>query len=97
MVIWMPRARADLKAIYEYIYEDAPINAKGVVEQILAKTASLKNFPGGYKVVPEAKLKDLHEVSVSAWRIIFHPRNNNIYIITIVHKRQILNDAMMEH
>jgi toxin ParE1/3/4 len=97
MVIWTPRARADLKAIYQRIYKDSPINAKNVRDSILAKAAELDDFPGTHKVVPEAKRNDLHEVSVSTWRIIHHPRNNNIYIITVVHKRRILTDKMMKH
>lgn len=47
--------------------------------------------------MPEARADDLHEVSVSAWRIIYHPRNNNIYIITVVHKRQVLEEDRLQH
>jgi len=35
MVIWTPRARADLKAIHDHIYKDAPINARRVTQKIL--------------------------------------------------------------
>ena len=97
MVIWTPRARADLKAIYDHIHKDSPFNAKSVTDRILAKTATLEDFPGTRKVVPEAKVKELHEVSVSSWRVIYHPRNNNVYIVTVVHKRQMLKDTMMQH
>ena len=31
MVIWTPRARADLKAIYDYIADDSPLNAKKII------------------------------------------------------------------
>lgn len=97
MVIWTPRARADLKAIYQHIYKDSPFNAKSVTEKILAKTASLVDFPGTHKLVPESQHQDIHEISVSAWRIIYHPRESNIHIITIVHKRQRLQASMIEY
>jgi hypothetical protein len=45
----------------------------------------------------ETKSNDLHEVSVSAWRIIYHPRNNDIYIITVVHMRQRLEEDRLQH
>jgi plasmid stabilization system protein ParE len=95
MVIWTPRARADLKAIHDHIAKDAPINAKRVTQRILDKAAALADFPGTHKGVPEAKVDDLHEVSVSAWRIIYHPRNNDIYIVTLVHKRQRLTEDQL--
>ena len=96
-MIWTPRARADLKAIHDHIHKDAPINAQCITQQILKKTATLDEFPGTHKTVPEAMSNDLHEVSVSAWRIIYHPRNDNIYIITVVHKRQRLDEDRLQH
>ncbi len=97
MVIWTPRARADLKAIHDHIHKDAPINAQRITQRILAKTATLDAFPGTHKTVPEARNHDLHEVSVSAWRIVYHPRSNNIYIVTVVHKRQQLDEDRLQH
>ena len=97
MVIWTPRARADLKAIHDHIHKDAPINAKRVTQKILDKAAELEDFPGTHKGVPEARTDELHEVSVSAWRIIYHSRNNNVYIITVVHKRQLLEEDRLQH
>lgn len=96
MVIWTPRARADLKAIHDHIHKDAPINAQRITQRILKKTAALDDFPGTHKTVPEARSNDLHEVSVSAWRIIYHPRNNDIHIITVVHKRQRLEEDRLQ-
>jgi len=97
MVIWTPRARNDLKTIYDHIHKDSPINAKNITQKILAKTANLKEFPGTHKAVSEAKINNIHEVSVSAWRVIYHPRDHDIHIITIVHKRQILKDSMIQY
>ena len=97
MVIWTPRAHADLKAIHDRIRNDAPINARRVTQKILDKAAGLQDFPGTHKSVPEARTDDLHEVSASTWRIIYHPRNNNIYIIAVVHKRQRLQEERLQH
>jgi len=36
-VIWTPRARADLKAIYDYIANDSPQNAKKIVQGMTVK------------------------------------------------------------
>ncbi|MBS0613166.1 MAG: type II toxin-antitoxin system RelE/ParE family toxin [Proteobacteria bacterium] len=42
---WSQRARADLKAIHDYITKDSPINAKAVVRDILARAATLPVTP----------------------------------------------------
>ncbi|RLT92815.1 type II toxin-antitoxin system RelE/ParE family toxin [Ketobacter sp.] len=45
MVVWTPRARNDLKAIHDYIAQDAPINAQKVTRDILSKAAALTDLP----------------------------------------------------
>jgi len=45
MVIWTPRARADFKAIHDYIAKDSPVNAKNVARVLLRKSESLSNVP----------------------------------------------------
>jgi toxin ParE1/3/4 len=45
MVIWTPRARADLKAIHDYIAEHAPLNAKTIVLEMVQKADTLAKFP----------------------------------------------------
>lgn len=51
MIIWTPRARADLKAIYEHIAKDAPLNAKTVTQALVNKTQqSLQHALIGKKV-----------------------------------------------
>lgn len=66
MEIGTPRAQADLKAIHDHIHKDAPINAKRETQKTLDKAASLEDFPGTHKGVPETKADDLNEVSASA-------------------------------
>jgi plasmid stabilization system protein ParE len=56
VVIWTPRARADLKAIHDRIHKDAPINAKRVTQRILDQAADLEDFPGTHKGVAETVL-----------------------------------------
>lgn len=45
MVIWTPRARADLKAIHDYIANDSPQNAKKIVQRMTNKAETLMNLP----------------------------------------------------
>jgi plasmid stabilization system protein ParE len=53
MVIWTARARADLRAIHDYIAKDSRQNAKRVVREIHRKTDTLAETPRLGRVVPE--------------------------------------------
>lgn len=97
MVIWTPRARTDLKGIHDYIKQDSPFNAKSVTRMILDKTAPLSDLPEIGKPIKELKLPYIRELDAHPWRILYHLRNNNIYIIAVVHKRQILDTKSIPH
>lgn len=53
MVIWTLSARADLKAIHDYIAKDAPQNANTVTREILRKADTLAELPRLGKTIPE--------------------------------------------
>ena len=89
MVVWTPRARADLKDIHDYIAEDSPINAKKVVNRILDKVEPLAELPTIGKIVPEVNDDLLREINVQSWRVIYHAHNNRqVSIVTVIHKRR---------
>jgi plasmid stabilization system protein ParE len=88
MVIWTARARADLKAIHDYIAKDAPLNAKTVVRELLRKADTLTDLPQLGRVVPELNDVQLREIPCYSWRILYHLRHGRIYIVTLVHKRR---------
>jgi plasmid stabilization system protein ParE len=88
MVIWTARARADLKAIHDYIARDSRENAKRVVQEIRRKADQLAEPPRVGRTVPEINDPQLREISVFSWRIIYHLREGNVFIVTLVHKRR---------
>lgn len=88
MIIWTPRARADLKAIYEHIAKDAPLNAKTVTQALVNKTQqSLQHALIGKKVA-EVDDDNLREISLYSWRILYYIQADRIYVLTLVHKRR---------
>lgn len=88
MVIWTQRARTDLKAIHDYIAKDSHQNAQMVVNTILQQTSTLAQMPHKGKKVPDLKLDELREISIYSWRIIYHLKHDNVYIVTVIHKRR---------
>lgn len=61
MVIWTARARADLKAIHDYIGKDSPLNAKRVIREMHRKAAGFAETPLVGRVVPELEDPDIRE------------------------------------
>jgi plasmid stabilization system protein ParE len=53
MVIWKLRARADLKAVHDYIAKDSRQNAKRVAHEIRRKAEALAEPPRVGRKVPE--------------------------------------------
>jgi toxin ParE1/3/4 len=85
---WSQRARADLKAIHDYIAKDSAINAKAVVRDILARAAALPETPRIGRRVPELDDPDIREVPAHSWRVIYQLRADAVFIVTLVHRRR---------
>ncbi|MGZ5031220.1 MAG: type II toxin-antitoxin system RelE/ParE family toxin [Methylobacter sp.] len=88
MVIWSEIAKTDLRAIYNYIANDSRYYAKKVAQDIREKTDILSGLPNMGRVVPEMEDKNIRELSLYSYRIIYEVRDEQVYILTIVHKRQ---------
>jgi toxin ParE1/3/4 len=89
MVIWTPRARADLKAIHDYIAKDSRQNAQTVAREILRKGDTLAEPPRPGRTVPEVNDPNLREIPVYSWRIIYYLRDHRVFILTLIHKRRL--------
>ncbi|MDD5036639.1 MAG: type II toxin-antitoxin system RelE/ParE family toxin [Methylococcaceae bacterium] len=88
MVIWTPRARSDLKSIYDYIGQDSPQTAKKIIQEIANKADILAILPNLGKLTPELEDPQVREISAYSWRIIYQRRQDKIFVLTVVHKRK---------
>jgi plasmid stabilization system protein ParE len=88
MVIWTARARADLKAIHDYIAKDSPQSAKRVVREMHRKAAGLAETPHLGRVVPELEDPDIREIPAYSWRLIYQLREQRVFVLTVIHKRR---------
>jgi toxin ParE1/3/4 len=86
---WSARARADLKAIHDHITKDSPRNAKAVVRDILERAEEIPATPRAGRVVPELTDPTIREIPVHAWRVIYQLREQQVFILTLVHKRRV--------
>jgi toxin ParE1/3/4 len=79
------RARADLKSIHDFIAKDSLPNAKTVVREILRRADTLEMAPHMGRVVPELRKPELREISAYSWRIIYLPRDGELFIVSVIH------------
>ena len=88
MVTWSKPATADLRSIHDFIAHDSQHYAKKVTHDIREKTAAIAELPKTGKKVPELNDDAIRELSLYSYRIIFEIRNQDIFVLTVVHKRQ---------
>ena len=87
MVIWSEPAKADLRAIHDFIAKDSPYYAKKVVQDIREKTDVLNDLPKMGKKVPEVNDEVIRELSLYSYRIIYEVKPQQAEVLAVIHKR----------
>ena len=96
MVTWSDHAKADLRHIHDFIATDSRHYAKKVTQAIIDKTLRLAELPGIGKVVPEINDKNIRELHIYSYRILYEIRTDQIHVLAVVHTRQdFLPDELM--
>ena len=54
----------------------------------LRKADALTEAPYRGRKVPEVNDEQLREIPASAWRILYHVRQEQVFIVTLIHKRR---------
>ena len=88
MVKWSVPAKNDLKQIHDYIVKDSKYYAQNVVQEIIAKTETLTDFPEIGRVVPEISDQSIRELLVYSYRLVYEISASGIEILTIIHGRR---------
>lgn len=93
MVKWSVPAKNDLKQIHDYIAKDSKYYAQNVVQEIVAKTETLTDFPEIGRIVPEISSQNIRELIVYSYRLIYEISKAGIEILAIIHGRRDFNSA----
>lgn len=88
MVIWSQPAKADLRAIHDFIAHNSPHYAKKVVQDIREKTDILKRLPKTGKKVAELNDEQVRELALYSYRILYEIKDKGVFVLAIVHKRR---------
>ena len=89
VILWTPRARADLAAIRAFVDQDSPRCAAIVVSRLIAATDRLASFPESGRAVPEFENPLVREVVLRPYRIVYRLVGvDDIHILTVHHASQ---------
>jgi toxin ParE1/3/4 len=80
---WTERARQDLLAIGRYIARDNPKAAWEWAERLQARAQAAAKTPRAGRMVPELATKDVREVFLRNYRLVYRVLNDSIHIITV--------------
>ena len=92
-MIWTARARADLKAIHDYIAKESSQEARRIVHEMRRKAEELVETPHLGRVVPELNDPTVREIHAYSWRILYYLRDAQVFVLTVIHKRRQPNPA----
>jgi len=96
MVIWSDPAKADLRAIHDFIAHDSKFYARKVVQDIIEKSRAVGMLPRAGRVVPELGEQDIREIGAHTYRIIYEVRGADCYVLAVIHKRRELQPELVE-
>jgi len=87
-VHWTDHARQQLRAIHDYIADDAPVYADQIVNELTDRSAQLGNFPHSGRRVPEYDAPDIREVIAAPYRLVYRINTDKIDILSVLHGAQ---------
>ncbi len=88
---WSFRAIENLEEICAYIAKDSPMSAEKLVTKIKERVEALGSSPFIGRVVPDQKSnvdKNLRELIVGNYRIVYHVECDSVEIITVFHAKR---------
>lgn len=90
-LIWTIQAANDLEHIYEYISRDSVKYARIQIVRIQQRIKLLKHHPKTGRIISEIEEKQVREILIGRYRIIYRFKSeNSIEIITVHHSAKLL-------
>ena len=91
---WSPEAVEDIESIARYIEKDSAFYAKAVVRKIVETAERLREFPEMGRIVPELGRKDIREIIIYSYRMVYQLTEKQILVVAIIHAKRSFENAM---
>ena len=79
----------------KYIASENPEAARKVINDIFEAGNKIKAFPEKGRIVPELRRKNIREVFCYEYRIIYRIETKRIYVLTVLHMKQLLKKKLI--
>ena len=93
---WTPQALEDIETIANFIARDSTYYADIFTVNIFETVERLELFPESGRTVPELNLKEIREVILGNYRIIYRLKEDIVEILTVYHSTRLLEADMTE-
>jgi addiction module RelE/StbE family toxin len=87
-----PQSVEDLKAIYDYIKRDSPLNASKVVHTIKDECKKLLKYPEIGREIIKTPSHSIRQILIYRYRIFYRLRENDIEVLSIYHSSRLLEN-----
>ena len=84
-VRWTPQALEDLDAIRAYVSRDSVQYAALLVERLFTAVDRLEVFPESGRIVPEFQRRDVREIILGSYRIVYSLQADRAVVLTVFH------------
>lgn len=85
IVRWTDTALGHLSAIHDYIAQDSPLYARGVIDRLTERSKQLTRFPESGRMVRGFEAKDTRQLLEGIYRIIYRVRPDRVEVLAVVH------------
>lgn len=97
-VRWAKTASLDLESILDFIAEDSPERAEGILNEIEAAASGLAFHPKRGRIVPELAEQGMllyRELVHGPWRIIYRIEAATVLVLSVIDGRRNLEDLLL--
>lgn len=88
---WTPQSLEDIEAIANFITKDSSYYARMFTIKVFEAVDRLELFPESGRIVPELKRKEIREIILGNYRIIYRIKGELVEILTVYHSSRLLD------
>lgn len=96
-VKWTPLSLDDIEAIAKFIARDSMYYARMFTVNVFKAVDRLEMFPGSGRIVPELNHKEIREIIIGNYRIIYRIRGELVEVLTVYHSSRLLDVSETEN
>ena len=97
-ILWATVAERDLLGIVEYVAEENPGAALGILDRSRVSAARLSRSPRRGRVVPELLdqgISRYREIVIRPWRVIYRVEAEKVYVVAVIDGRRNVEDVLL--